>query len=54
MRDGFIVGEVVGYGQVVGDGGGPPRYWVAFRGRSQLPGEYATADEAKAAVEAAL
>jgi hypothetical protein len=37
--DGFIRGEVVGYGQQVRpDAEGGPRYGVAFARREQLPG----------------
>jgi hypothetical protein len=53
--DGFIRGEVVGYGQEIRpDVDSDPRYWVAFARREQLDGQYATLEEAKAAVEASL
>jgi hypothetical protein len=52
---GFIVGEVVGYGQQLrADAADEPTYWGAFARRERLAGHYATLEEAKAAVEAAL
>jgi hypothetical protein len=52
--DGFIRGEVVGYGQQLrSDAGGRPKNWVAFARREELPGQHTTLEEVKAAVEAA-
>lgn len=54
LHDGFIVGSVAAYGQRLRpEAHSEPTYWVAFLGRERLPGEYATAEEAKAAVEVA-
>jgi hypothetical protein len=51
---GFIVGEVVGYGDNVGVDPQPHRHWGGVRQTERLPGQYATLNEVKAAVEAAL
>jgi hypothetical protein len=48
MVDDYLRGEVVPYGPA------NATYWVAYRGRERLLGQYATAEEAKAAVEETL
>jgi hypothetical protein len=54
-QDGYLRGEVVGYGQALrADQPSPASYWVAYVGQERLPGQRTTLEEAKAAVEAAL
>jgi hypothetical protein len=50
----WIRGEVVGYGGNAGIDPSRMTYWVGYVKRDRLPGQHATLDEAKAAVEAAL
>jgi hypothetical protein len=53
--EGYIVGEVVAYGQQLrADAGSQPTYWVGFARRERLPGQFATLDDAERAVERAL
>jgi hypothetical protein len=53
--EGFIVGEVVAYGQQLrADGGSQPTYWVAFARRERLPGRFSSLEDAKKTVERAL
>jgi hypothetical protein len=54
-QDGYLRGEVVGYGQQLRvDTPTEATYWVAYARRERLPGQHVTLEEAKAAVEAAV
>jgi hypothetical protein len=54
-QDGYLRGEVVGYGQALrAHQPSPASYWVAYVSRERLPGRHATVEDAKSVVEAVL